>query len=250
MTGTTSAGKIQARAADDQSATLDATRDVLYVMHTERLVCYFDEMELVVEKTQKMVQSEQTRERLLYEATRLFARKGYFGTSIADLAAAAEITKGAIYHHFESKEAVFFAVIENIRRTWESTVARRVVDSMDSITALSALFEGQTLLFKENENFCMALNAMMMEMEGVNPDFHAALQRIYSEFSEFIAGTIARGQQEQRVRSDLDPRIFALALVGTLRGAGCSRAMFERMGADFVDMMDTLKKVIIKGLEQ
>jgi len=202
-----------------------------------------------MEKTQKMIQSEQTKERLLFEATRLFARKGYFATSIADLASAAEMTKGAIYHHFMNKEAVFFAVIENIRRTWESTVARRVMESGDAISALSALFDGQTLLFKENENFCLALNAMMMEMEGVNSDFHAALQAIYSEFSEFIAGTIARGQQEHEIRSDLDPKVFALGLVGTLRGAGCSRAIFERMGADFVDMMNTLKKVIISGLE-
>ena len=73
-----------------------------------------------MEKTQKMIQSELTRERLLSEATRLFARKGYFATSIADLAAAAEVTKGAIYHHFENKESVFFAVIENIRLTWKA----------------------------------------------------------------------------------------------------------------------------------
>jgi TetR/AcrR family transcriptional regulator, transcriptional repressor for nem operon len=201
-----------------------------------------------VEKTQKMIQSEQTRERLLKEATRLFARKGYFATSIADLAAASELTKGAIYHHFKNKESIFFAVIENIRRTWETTVARRVVSSTDAVSALSALFDGHTLLFKENENFCLALNAMMMEMEGVNADFHTALQAIYLEFTDFISGTIVKGQEAHLVRADLDPRLLALSLVGAIRGAGCSRAMFERMGADFSAMMSTLKNVIIAGL--
>lgn len=202
-----------------------------------------------MEKTQKMIQSELTRERLLGEATRLFARKGYFATSIADLAAAAEVTKGAIYHHFKNKESVFFAVIENIRLTWESTVARKVMSSPDAVSALSALFDGHTLLFKENEYFCLALNAMMMEMEGVNTDFHSAIQSIYLEFAQFISDILVKGQEAHTIRADLDARALALSLVGTLRGAGCSRAMFERMGANFNGMMNALKTVIVSGLK-
>jgi AcrR family transcriptional regulator len=202
-----------------------------------------------MEKTQKMIQSEQTRERLIREATRLFARKGYFATSIADIATAVEVTKGALYHHFTSKEELFFAVLENIRQTWEGTVARKVAESSDAVAALSALIEGHTLLFKENEYFCLALNAMMMEMEGVNPAFHSALQEIYVEFTEFMAEMLEKGQAAHQIRADLDPRVLAFTLVGTLRGAGCSRAMFERMDADFAAMMDALKKVIIAGLK-
>ena len=201
-----------------------------------------------MEKSQKTVQSEHTRARIIKESTRLFARKGYFATSIADIATAVQLTKGALYHHFESKEALFFAVLENIRRTWEGTVARRVGESENAIEALSALIDGQIHLFEENEYFCLALNSMMMEMEGVKPEFHSAMEAIYVEFVEFITEMLNNGQRTRHIRADIDPRLLASALVGTLRGAGCSRAMFERMDANFVAMMNTLKKVIMSGV--
>jgi AcrR family transcriptional regulator len=170
-------------------------------------------MEGLMEKSMKTVQSEQTRERIIKEATRLFARKGYFATSIADIATAVELTKGALYHHFESKEALFFAVLENIKTTWESTVARRVVQAPDAVAALAALIEGHSHLFEENEFFCLALNSMMMEMEGVQPEFHSALQAIYVEFVAFLTDVLKKGQEARQIRADIDPRIDRKSVV-------------------------------------
>jgi AcrR family transcriptional regulator len=52
---------------------------------------------------------------ILTEARRLFAERGFEGTSIDDLAGAAGVAKGAVYHHFESKEAVFLRVLEDVQ---------------------------------------------------------------------------------------------------------------------------------------
>ena len=83
-------------------------------------------------KTQKQLQSEQTQQRIIKEATHLFVRKGFYGTSISDLAQATGLTKGAIYHHFENKDAIFFAVIEDVRQTWNNEVARDVMQEKDA----------------------------------------------------------------------------------------------------------------------
>ena len=61
-------------------------------------------------KTQKQLQSEQTRQRIIEAAAQLFVRKGFYGTSIADLAQATGLTKGALYHHFENKDAIFDSI--------------------------------------------------------------------------------------------------------------------------------------------
>jgi AcrR family transcriptional regulator len=52
---------------------------------------------------------------ILTEARRLFAERGFEGTSIDDLAGAAGVAKGDVYHHFESKEAVFLRVLEDVQ---------------------------------------------------------------------------------------------------------------------------------------
>jgi AcrR family transcriptional regulator len=53
--------------------------------------------------------------RILAAARRLFAADGFEATSIDDIAAAAGVAKGAVYHHFASKEAVFLTVLEDVQ---------------------------------------------------------------------------------------------------------------------------------------
>src|ERR1700728_5385131 len=53
-----------------------------------------------------------TRERVLAEAERLFRERGYAATSLEQIAEAADVTKGAIYGHFSSKEDLLLSAIE------------------------------------------------------------------------------------------------------------------------------------------
>jgi len=55
---------------------------------------------------------ERTRQRLLAEAQRLFRERGYAATSLEQIAEAAEVTKGAIYGHFASKEDLMLSALE------------------------------------------------------------------------------------------------------------------------------------------
>jgi AcrR family transcriptional regulator len=63
-------------------------------------------------KTRRELYSEATRAALLEEATRLFAERGYTGTSLEDVASASQVTRGAVYHHFAGKQALFEAVLD------------------------------------------------------------------------------------------------------------------------------------------
>jgi AcrR family transcriptional regulator len=66
---------------------------------------------------------ERTRQRLLAEAQRLFRERGYAATSLEQIAEAAEVTKGAIYGHFASKEDLLLSAIEAGRDTPPEYVA-------------------------------------------------------------------------------------------------------------------------------
>lgn len=88
--------------------------------------------------------SRTTRARLVAAARRLFEDSGYAETSIDDLAGAAEVSKGALYHHFATKVALFDAVIVDIQDELAAHVdgsARKEGDAWDGFVAgwLSAL---------------------------------------------------------------------------------------------------------------
>lgn len=63
-------------------------------------------------KSRRELYSEATRSALLETATRMFAERGFTATSLDDIAVATQVTRGAVYHHFESKQALFEAVID------------------------------------------------------------------------------------------------------------------------------------------
>jgi AcrR family transcriptional regulator len=67
-----------------------------------------------VSKTLRQEHTEHTRKALIAAATRLFTERGYADTSIDELAGGARVTRGALYHHFASKQEIFAAVCEAV----------------------------------------------------------------------------------------------------------------------------------------
>lgn len=78
----------------------------------------------------RIQQREQTRRTLLHESRRLFATKGYAAVGISEIVTAAGVTKGALYHSFDSKLALFRAVLEDV----QSEVGDRVAAAADART--------------------------------------------------------------------------------------------------------------------
>jgi AcrR family transcriptional regulator len=92
-----------------------------------------------VVKSRREMYSDATRAALLDEATRLFGTRGYAGTSLEDVASASQVTRGAVYHHFAGKQALFEAVIDlqETRALAEVTAAAVAADPWEA--ALQAL---------------------------------------------------------------------------------------------------------------
>lgn len=199
-------------------------------------------------KNKKELQSEQTRLQIIEAATQLFARKGFYGTSISHLTKVVGLTKGALYHHFEDKDALFFAVVDSVQSTWEKAVADEVVSGKDSIAQITILFEKHAELLSKNEFMCLVMSNLMNEMESINPKYSSILEDIYEEFILFVDQIIKAGQSKGEIRSDIDSRLLSLNIVGVLKGIGCYPKL-KRISVDRIAMADSLKKVLLDGLK-
>jgi TetR/AcrR family transcriptional repressor of nem operon len=198
-------------------------------------------------KTQKQLQSEQTRQQIVDTAARLFSRKGFYGTSMADLASATGLTKGAFYHHFDSKDALFFAVVQSVREKWQNAVAYDVLQAQNALDQLAIMLDKHARLLRKEPTLCLVMTGLSAEMEDSNPSFLAALHGVYAGLIGFTEEIILNGQANGQIRKDVDARLVALNIVGLLRGVSCF-GMLGEMGLDCEIAIDAFKPVLLDGL--
>jgi AcrR family transcriptional regulator len=75
--------------------------------------------------------SASTRQALVKSAVKLFAERGYAGTSLDEVVARARVTKGALYHHYQGKQALFEAVFDQVEEKAKTTIAKRIRQAGD-----------------------------------------------------------------------------------------------------------------------
>jgi AcrR family transcriptional regulator len=96
-------------------------------------------------KSRREQYSEATRAALLETATRMFAERGFAATALDDVATATQVTRGAVYHHFANKKALFEAVFEDMESDAMQRVAAAAADVTDpweaSMAALNAFLD-------------------------------------------------------------------------------------------------------------
>ena len=90
----------------------------------------------------KAAQSEATRARLLAAARELFADRGYAGVGTEEIVRAAGVTRGALYHQFADKRALFGAVFEELESELIAEAAGRMVGATDPLEAMKAACRG------------------------------------------------------------------------------------------------------------
>jgi TetR/AcrR family transcriptional repressor of nem operon len=165
---------------------------------------------------------ERTRQRLLRAAFREVYRYGFQSAGIDTILAATNLTKGALYHHFESKEALGYAVIEEIlaklpRERWLLPLERS--KEKDPIDALIGIVQSIPSRPRDLKAGCPLVN-LAQEMSQLDEQFRKRLERIFRAWQEGIAMALRRGQSQGTVRRDLVPEETASFLIAMVEGYG------------------------------
>ncbi|MGB5875140.1 MAG: TetR/AcrR family transcriptional regulator [Bacteroidota bacterium] len=189
-----------------------------------------------------------TKQKILDAAIQLFSRKGFRSTSLSDLAQATGLTKGALYHHFRNKDALFYAVLENLRFLWRERVFRDMLERKSALERLEILFDNHARLIEERETFCLVLSSLVMEMDSVNAEFMDALREIFADLTALIQRIVEKGQENGEVRRDLDPHLLALNLVGMMEGNSIPWIL-NRGNVNYQKMSRTQRQILLGGLK-
>lgn len=140
---------------------------------------YSSGMEILVQHRARDAAS--TRTAILGRALTLFSEKGYAGTSMSDLAQALGLSKAAIYHHFESKEAILKNLIGSTVSDVHALVSEFEKLTADEIDPRQVLSRFAETVFIHKEVIHLVLSQLPVQMKGKgneHSNFMARLQRI------------------------------------------------------------------------
>jgi TetR/AcrR family fatty acid metabolism transcriptional regulator len=153
------------------------------------------------------------RERILEAATVVFARCGYHGARVSDIAAEADIAYGLVYHYFRNKDEILETIFEE---RWNAFLA--VVDGIvagpgraaDKLHALAGLI---LFAYRRRPDW---VKVLVFEIQRSSRFSEPEQIRAVGRLLQGVTVVVRSGQESGELRRDLDPEVACLAFIGAL----------------------------------
>jgi AcrR family transcriptional regulator len=159
-----------------------------------------------------------TRECLLHAAFHEVYKSGFQSAGLDTILAATGVTKGALYYHFDGKEALGHAIVDEViavmtRDKWLLPLR----GGGDPIETLINIVRETSLRPEAVRGGC-PLNNLAQEMSPLDEKFRKRLARVFHVWQEGIAAALRRGQTQGTVRRDLDADETSSFLIAVYEG--------------------------------
>src|SRR6266853_470417 len=167
-------------------------------------------------------QSERTRQDILGAARKVFARQGVTRTTLEEIAAAAGVTRGAIYWHFADKTELFFAMREQVAVPMidQIDLALLHADGSDPLAGVERFLRGILEALESDASVRQTFQIMGFKCEYVGElERELGLQRLRcSELVSKLTQTYGRARRAGQLRAGLRPSMAALETCSFLIG--------------------------------
>lgn len=161
-----------------------------------------------------------TREQLLKKALAVFSKKGYAATTLQDIASEADVTRGAIYHHFGGKAELYNTLIREYADRGNVIMQQAVSAGGTLVEILRRVFVRQLQVIEEDREM-RALMELYLFKTGLVPELEEGRQQQIESgigLIEMLAGIMGQGIEQGLLRSDVEPEVLARAYLAFQNG--------------------------------
>ncbi len=167
-------------------------------------------------RTQRASQKRESRRRaILQAARRTFAESGFHRTHVSDIIEAAGIARGTFYLYFESKNAIFLELLDELMAELKQSIVG--VDTEEGAPPVHEQLVGtvRRILGTVVENQALT-RILVREAVGLGDDVDARLKAFYDNLLLYIREALEKGQRMGILR-ELDTELASLCVVGTIK---------------------------------
>ncbi|MDZ4763142.1 MAG: TetR/AcrR family transcriptional regulator [Chloroflexota bacterium] len=162
-------------------------------------------------------QDIQTQQLLIEAGIQLIGEKGYDGAAIGDIVALAEVTKGALYYHFGSKENY---VLEIIRQRAEQNIARFKQLDKDNISLAEWIERSFSAIigFSDPAQQLFSLQVMMAGLRPGNERIGALVAEIHADWRRLITEMVILSDEYRKGQLVGEPEVIAVGVMALIDG--------------------------------
>ena len=161
-----------------------------------------------------------TMHRMQVKGLELFYTQGYYNTSVDDILKSLSLSKGAFYHHFQSKEDFFISIIQNlIVQKVYSMLIEPVETKENPLRVIESCFDNALETAEHNDmDFGFMLSNFMSEFNRRNPEITKYLRDIYKVWEVNLVSTLQKGKTDGYVARHVDSESVANYLISSYIG--------------------------------
>lgn len=185
---------------------------------------------------------------ILQHSLVLFSQKGYDATSVADICTSAQVSKGAFYHHFPSKQDLFLALMTTWLGQLESLLKNAGDSAVDVPAALEDMAQYTGALFAElKRGFPIILE--FWRQAAREPKIWEQAVAPYRSYLQFFKELFRSGIDDGAFTEDLDSDLAAHILMAVVMGL-LLQASFDPDGADWQDTTFYGIKLLLESIRR
>jgi TetR/AcrR family acrAB operon transcriptional repressor len=155
----------------------------------------------------------------------------------------ARITKGAIYWHFRSKDALVDAILKRIRDEWQVVVLRPVRDGATPMDKVERLFTNYGELLSRTPEVCLFLQRAMLEP---NTKISRKVNDVFGRTAQAIGAVFDEGKTSGLFVTQVDSNVLAFSILSSFAGAVTHCHSDKTL--QFKDLMDEIKRQTVARL--
>ncbi|WP_432026432.1 ScbR family autoregulator-binding transcription factor [Streptomyces sp. 1222.5] len=162
----------------------------------------------------KQERSVLTRLRVLRGAAELFTERGYRQTSVKDVADRVEMTKGAVYFHYPTKEALALAIVDEHYARWPKILDEVIEEGLGPVDAAARMLERAAVAFQDD---VIVQAGARLQLE--RPQIEAELPTPYVDWISLLESLLVSAQEARELRPGVEPGPAARSLVSAFFGS-------------------------------
>ncbi len=184
------------------------------------------------------------KKQIISAADTCFSNKGIHQTTMHDICRQAQLSIGAVYSYFDSKEQIIAQIAqEALKRNLEMiSGVDKLTNSREKLFELADVFFG---MLEETGDHSVRMDIGLWSAALINDEVHKAVLEIMKRHTEVFTKIVRAGQDKGEIDKSVKPESVAMVMISTFKGLVLQKGIYGKV--DVQGYVDTIKKMM-KGL--